>query len=232
VHETDTVHRLHHLPDPAPAGFTDARGDHAQFPLSGVRTVRVLHPTAAAVVLGSSQSESVVDPEAASRLGLAVARRRSGGGAVLVVPGEQVWIDLLIPRGDPLWHDDIVKAAEWVGHAWVDALALLGIDNCEVHTGRLVSTPWSDRVCFAGLGPGEVTVGGAKVMGLSQRRGRSWIRIQSAVHLSWHPAVLVEALQLTPQQRVECLSALGDRVVAVDSSDRTVVDSILSSLPV
>jgi len=87
-------------------------------------------------------------------------------------------------------------------------------------------------VCFAGLGPGEVTVGGAKVMGLSQRRGRSWIRIQSAVHLAWHPGVLVEALQLTPRQRVECLSALGDRVVAVDSSDRTVVDSILSSLPV
>jgi len=219
VHEAGTVDHLHHLPDPDD-------GSHV-----ATRTARVLHPTEPAIVLGSSQRESVVDVASASRLGLAVARRRSGGGAVLVVPGEQVWVDLLIPKGDPLWHDDIVKAAAWVGRSWADALANLGIDSCEVHAGRLVSTDWSDLVCFAGLGPGEVTISGAKVMGLSQRRGRRWIRIQSAVHLAWRPEVLLEALALDRGQREMCLSALSDRVFTVESSGPTVVGSILSSLP-
>jgi len=219
VHEAGAVDHLHHLPDPE-AGSGMA-----------MRTARVLHPTSAAIVLGSSQRGSVVDAVSSSRLGLAVARRRSGGGAVLVVPGEQVWIDLLIPRGDPLWNDDIVKAAAWVGQSWAAALVNLGFDNCQIHAGRLVSTDWSDLVCFAGLGPGEVTIGGAKVMGLSQRRGRNWIRIQSAVHLAWRPEVLLEALALDRRQREMCLSALTDRVIAIESSGPSVVDSILSSLP-
>jgi len=219
VHEAGTVHHLHHLPDPDDGSHT------------AMRTARVLHPTEPAIVLGSSQRESVVDAASASRLGLEVVRRRSGGGAVLVVPGEQVWVDLLIPKGDPLWLDDIVKAAAWVGRTWADALANLGFDRCEVHAGRLVSTDWSSLVCFAGLGPGEVTIGGAKVMGLSQRRGRDWIRIQSAVHLAWHPEVLLEALSLDAGQREMCLSALGDRVLAVESTGPSVVASILSSLP-
>ena len=219
VHESGSVDQLHNLPDPD-AGSAVA-----------VRTARIMHPTSAAIVLGSSQKEAVVDAVLASELGLSVVRRRSGGGAVLIVPGEQVWVDLLVPRGDPLWHDDIVKAAAWVGRCWADALASLGVDGGEIHAGRLVSTEWSDLVCFAGLGPGEVTVGGAKVMGLSQRRTRDWIKIQSSVHLAWRPEMLLGALALDPRRRNMCLTAIRDRVRAVEASGSSVVDSVLSSLP-
>ena len=219
VHESGSVDHLHHLPDPDSGSAV------------AVRTARIMHPTSAAIVLGSSQKEAVVDVEVASQLELRVARRRSGGGAVLVVPGEQVWVDLLVPRGDPLWHDDIVKAAEWVGRCWADALASLGVDGCEIHSGRLVSTEWSGLVCFAGLGPGEVTAGGAKVMGLSQRRTRDWIKIQSSVHLAWRPEVLLGALALDPRRRNMCLTTLRDRVMVVEASSSSVVDSVLSSLP-
>ncbi len=215
VHQTGSVEDLHHLPDPE----------------SLSRTVRVLEPTRPAIVLGSSQSESIVDHPAAASHGFDIVRRRSGGGAVLVIPGEQVWLDLLIPAADPLWNDDIVKAAGWVGAAWAEALSTVGVDGAAVHSGRLVTTRWSSLVCFAGLGPGEVTVGGMKVMGLSQRRGRHWTRIQSAVHLRWRPDALLGCLDMSPERRSECLADVIDSVVCVDASPHSLTGALLASLP-
>ena len=108
----------------------------------------------------------------------------TGGGAVLVAPGAQVWLDVWVPRGHPLWDDDVIGAAAWLGHAWVGALTGLGAGPLGVHRGPLAPTAWSDRICFAGFGPGEVFVAdrrgdggpppspGAKVVGLAQRRTR------------------------------------------------------------
>jgi len=215
VHKAGSVGDLHHLPDPD----------------SPSRTVRVLEPTRPAIVLGSSQSESVVDRPAAARHGFDVVRRRSGGGAVLVVPGEQVWLDFLVPAADPLWNDDIVKAAGWVGAAWAQALSAVGVAGAAVHSGRLVTTRWSGLVCFAGLGPGEVTVGGMKAMGLSQRRGRHWTRIQSAVHLRWRPDALLGSLDMSPARRSECLAEVIDSVVCVNASPHSLTGALLASLP-
>ena len=39
-----------------------------------------------------------------------VVRRRSGGGAVLVGAGEQVWVEVWIPRDDALWDDDVIRS--------------------------------------------------------------------------------------------------------------------------
>ena len=63
------------------------------------RRVAVCRPTGPAVVLGSTQSPDVVDADAAAVGGVAVVRRRSGGGAVLVTPEDPVWIDLWVPDG-------------------------------------------------------------------------------------------------------------------------------------
>lgn len=143
--------------------------------------VWVCVPTDAAVVLGSTQADEVVDRTAAAAEGMAVVRRRSGGGAVLV-DGASVWIDLVVPAGDPNWHDDIARAAAWAGTCWRDALAALwpalaGV--MRVHTGPMVHTPWSRLVCFDGTGPGEVMVGERKLVGLSQRRTRHAARFQA-----------------------------------------------------
>ncbi len=122
----------------------------------GGRIVRVLHAERPAVVLGAAQPGSDVDAGRAARLGVDIARRRSGGGAVLVGPGESLWVDVAIPRGDPLWSDDVGTAMAWIGEAWVSALDAVGAGPAERWAGRLVSSPWSDKVCFAGVGPGEV----------------------------------------------------------------------------
>jgi lipoate---protein ligase len=127
---------------------------------------------------------------------VAVVRRRSGGGAVLVEPGRVAWVDVAIPRDDPLWDDDVGVAFHWLGDAWAAAVAALGVEGAEVHRGGLVRTPLSDLVCFAGLGPGEVTVDGAKLVGMAQRRTRAGALFQCAVPLAWDAERLARILGL------------------------------------
>jgi lipoate---protein ligase len=113
---------------------------------------------------------------------------------VLLVPGEVLWVDVVVPAGDPLWRDDIGVATHWLGDAWAAALASSGVTGASVHRGPLVRAPWSDVLCFAGLGPGEVTIDGRKVVGISQRRTRHFARFQCAALLVWDPAALVALL--------------------------------------
>jgi len=150
----------------------------------------VLEVDRPALVLGSTQPEEIVDRAAASRLGVEIARRRSGGGAVLLQPGGTVWVDVEVPRGDPLWDDDVGRAAWWLGDLWARALAAVGVRDAVVHRGALERRPGSDLVCFAGLGAGEVTVGGAKAVGISQRRTRAGARFQCAAPRTWDAATL------------------------------------------
>lgn len=145
---------------------------------------RVLEVDGPSLVLGSSQPLDLVDSERAAAAGVAVARRRSGGGAVYLSPGRQVWVDLLVPRGDRLWDDDVIRAASWAGETWSAAVASLAGEPASVHRGRSAGGRWGRLICFAGLGPAEVTVGGRKVVGISQRRSRDWTRIQTMARIA------------------------------------------------
>ena len=165
------------------------------------RTVWIHDVSVPSLVLGSSQRPEIVDD--ATIGSFEVVRRRSGGGAVLLMPGEVVWLDVLIPNGDPLWSDDVSRASHWLGDVWVAALGY-----GEVHRGPMVRTQWSSLVCFAGLGPGEVTVDGRKLVGISQRRVRAGARFQCAVYARHDPSVLPGLLRLTSAERADCAAAL------------------------
>jgi len=184
-----------------------------------------------ALVLGSTQRADVVDSAGAERRSIDVVRRRSGGGAVLLTPDDHVWIDLLVPAGDPRWDDDVTRAAHWAGECWAGALEGLGWTPVTVHRGGLVKTEFSRLVCFAGLGPGEVSVGPRKVMGLSQRRSRSWTRIQTIAYLSWRPGDLVSLLALDPADRTGVLEALETAVSGLDCAGDDLAAAVLAALP-
>ena len=188
------------------------------------RAAFVLEVDRPAIVLGSAQPDDVVDHAAAERLGVEVARRRSGGGAVLLQPGGTVWVDVEVPRADPAWDDDIGRAAWWLGDAWAGALAAVGVDGLAVHRGALVRAPGSDLVCFAGLGPGEVTAGGAKVLGISQRRTRAGARFQCAVPRTWDGDTLAAVLPGA--------AGLAVPVHPVAADPDSVVAAFLAELPV
>jgi lipoate-protein ligase A len=196
---------------------TTAADFHARdIPDPAERTVWVCEATGPALVLGSAQPDAGVDRDACSAAGVDVVRRRSGGGAVLVVPGEVLWVDLVLPAGDPLWQDDVGRAFHWVGDAWAAALAELGVRG-EVHRGPLVRSPWSRQVCFAGLGPGEVTVGGRKVVGISQRRTRAAARFQCAALAAWDPGTVVRLLGLPSSAADDLAEAAAATGVPLDA---------------
>jgi lipoate-protein ligase A len=108
---------------------------------------------------------------------------------------------------------------------WVDALSSLGIDGAW-HDGPLVCTPWCRQICFAGLGPGEVTVDGRKVVGLAQRRTRAGALFQCAALLRWDPASMVELLSLPAEATAELAEAAGS--LGVDG--QLLEDAFISAL--
>jgi lipoate-protein ligase A len=182
------------------AGLVDSTGPGSDRPVG--RVIRVVVAEREAVVLGSAQPEADVDRVRAASSGTEVARRRSGGGAVLVGPDQVLWVDVVVPAGDPLWQVDVGRAGWWLGDCWAGAVAEVTGRQADPWRGGLVRTAWSSRVCFAGLGPGEVTVDGAKVVGVSQRRTRRGALFQSAALLRWRPADLLDVLALSERDRL------------------------------
>jgi len=196
-----------------------ARALHESWPAPtarGRRTVALCSQRGRrAVVLGSSQSIDVIDFERAASEGVDVVRRRSGGGAVLVGAGEQVWVEVWIPRHDALWDDDVVRSSWWLGETWKRALEELGAPGLLVHRRRSTGRDWSDLVCFAGIGPGEVMAGTAKVVGVAQRRTGEGARLHSMAPLSWAPEPLLALLALDPERARLAHDELGDVAIGV-----------------
>ena len=150
--------------------------------------------------------------------GVALARRRSGGSAVLVGEDRVLWVDFVIPRGDPMWDDDVGRAAWWVGELWAAA-----IGSAEVWRGRLIRTEWSPVVCFAGLGPGEVTVEGRKVVGVCQRRTAKGALFQTAALLDWRPEEYAALVADRPAE----VASLSAAATGLGASTRSRLESAL-----
>lgn len=151
--------------------------------------------TAPALVLGSTQHATDIDEEAISASGWEICRRRSGGGLVVLEPGNAVWIDVFVPPSHPAWENDIGRASWWIGHLWAATFhALDPAVDATVHEGPLLRPEEGRLYCFAGLGPGEVTVDHQKVVGVSQRRTRSGARFQTVCVLGQDSASANELL--------------------------------------
>ena len=205
----------------------DAHG--RAWPDDAVPSVRLVEADVPAIVLGSTQDLAVADGDRASAAGVAVVRRRSGGGTVLVRPGDLVWVDVFVPADDPLWVADVGRATHWLGRAWTDALAAVGV-GAEWHGGPLLSSPWSTLVCFAGLGPGEVRVGGAKVVGISQRRTRAGALLQCAALLRWDAGDLLDLLALDDARRASGRRELARVAAGLDVSGQDLIGSFVAQV--
>jgi lipoate-protein ligase A len=206
----------------------DGIGEQAAARPVGERRVVVYEVSRPVLVLGSSQRDEAVDWDRVEQRGAEVVRRRSGGSAVLVEPGAAVWVDVTIPPGDPRWVNDVGRAFHWLGDAWVEVLAAAGVE-CEWYDGPMRKAPWSDRVCFAGLGPGEVTVGGRKVVGMSQRRTREGVLFQCCAALRWEPERLLDLLALSDGERARGAAELAD-VAAGIGAGTDVVGGLVDAL--
>lgn len=199
--------------------------------LAAERAVWDVRISQKAMVLGSRQNESLLNGELCSRDGIEVVRRRSGGGIVFLAPGEHVWLDVVVPRGDVLWSDDVARASWWLGDVWVQTLRSFGMNDVSVHRETLSSDAWGDVLCFAGVGPGEVVRRNdeslSKLVGISQRRTRDYARFQCTIYTRWNPHDVEQYVVNTPGN----LSDIAHRVAAVQASQHAIVDTFVSHLP-
>jgi len=205
--------------------------------LPAERSVWNVDITTPAIVLGSRQTEAELDLDACINGSVEIVRRRSGGGMVFLSPGKQLWLDVVIPKDDHLWIDDVGRAAWWLGDVWLAAIESLAASrkiNAYVHRQDLVRGKYGDRVCFSGAGPGEVMTlddagNPAKIVGISQRRTRDLARFQCTMYLQWEPALSQQFGQLLSDPdaaRVEMQSNLEHSVMPLSkvSSGSTASD--------
>ena len=121
----------------------------------------------------SAQSPELLDREACERAGLAIVRRRSGGGAVLVAVGRD-GVDRRRPPTRQCAPDDVrgsmVVGGRVLGSRALDMSRVTPPCTSGAHA---VCTAWSgSRVLRRRSGRARCSVGDRKLVGLSQRRTR------------------------------------------------------------
>jgi len=185
-------------------------------------TIWLMDPIDTALVLGSRQRDLVISPDELAARGLSLVHRRSGGGAVLIDASTR-WVDVLVPAAGPAWGGDLTEAFRVVGKHWQRAFSSHGIET-RVWNDRPTSGDFSEAVCFAGMGWGELALvdspgvatsaprglgaaalsGTTKVLGLSQRRTRWGTRLQCLIvnrdHTQDVAAILGRPEARTPQR--------------------------------
>jgi lipoate-protein ligase A len=179
-----------------------------------VATVFVAQVARATLVLGGNQSADVVDLSLDPTMKL---HRRRGGGGLVLLRREDLWIDWWIPRDDLRWSHDVRVSSIQAGTWWAEALRTRTRDDVHVHEGALEGDDKFRVVCFAGRGPGEVFVDQRKTVGLTQWRVREGVFVSTVLHAGPTTDVL-EYLREVPNGLDEALDhqtlaslMLGDR---------------------
>jgi lipoate-protein ligase A len=210
--------------------------DYSSIRRSDVATMYVARTERPTLVLGGSQASEVLDHDKITRT--PVRRRRGGGGLVLLRP-EDLWVDWWIPRHDERWNYDVHVSSLRVGQWWADVLSdhLQGV---RLHDGPLEGEDAYRVVCFAGRGPGEVFVDDRKAVGVTQWRVREGVFVSTVLHaeptsdvldyLSVIPPGLADALDhhaLSTLELVDAASVLAQLRAASAPTHR--VDVIINS---
>jgi len=105
------------------------------------------------------------------------------------------------------------------------------VGTYRVYEGSFRRDDLSRKVCFAGLGPGEVTAGTAKVVGISQRRDRFGVAFHCLAYLEPVASQIVDLLDLDTATRAEARQALDRGVATIARPLAEIEASLLRHLP-
>lgn len=180
------------------------------------------------LVLGFSQKETILYPQALAEEPVPIYHRRAGGTAVLVGP-HLLSLDVALPADHPLVLTDLVESYRWLGETWVQALRLLNVESRvvppgEAHEQRVLAKLEEARAreavlrraCYASNSSYEVVVGQRKVVGLDMIRRRNGSLLQAGVLLHWENEKLVRLLGQTLEERALLRAELPRRAVGLN----------------
>ena len=131
---------------------------------------------------------------------------------------DDCWVELWLPATSEVERGDVRSTAYRVGAWWTAALGELGLDVA-MHVGSVRDAAQGSVACFAGLGPGELTVDGRKLVGLSQWRARQGALVSSVISAG-SPADLSAYLapDALPTPRLASSTCLDDVLPGLGSS--------------
>jgi lipoate-protein ligase A len=148
---------------------------------AGAAVLRLYRWDAPTLSLGRNEpARDRIDRDRAAGLGVAVVRRPTGGRAVLH------WRELTYAVALPAAALPPRAAYGWINARLADALASLGVPAKIAGAGGPAPRPDSGP-CFQGAAPGEVEVGGRKLVGSAQVR----VRGTSGDVLLQHGSILI-----------------------------------------
>ncbi len=185
------------------------------------RVLLLCRPTSRSVVLGAAQKADLFEASVLSSQGFELAKRSSGGGAVIVEPKGQLWAHLFIRPDDRLWENDVLVAFDWIGELSVAFFEFLGLNDVSVSRTKGQSAGLSRLICFAGVGLSEATWRGKKISGVSQRRRRNYASFQFQLLLGDNQSQLVDLLDLSGS--LECAVTPPLNVSGVNEMDQATI---------
>jgi lipoate-protein ligase A len=186
-------------------------------------TIRLYAWSVPAVSLGRHQPDP--DPAAAARLaarGVEWVRRPTGGRAVWHgPPDEELTYSVIAPLDDPALAGGLHAAYRRIHEGLAAGLARLGVAAALAPRGGRAALRPSVRVaCFAATVPYEITVGGRKLVGSAQRRGRAALLQHGSIPLAGDQRALRETWpgSLADDAATTLAAAAGRRVDAAEAA--------------
>ena len=148
------------------------------------------------LTLGKHQGLNAVDLDFCRREGIDVARRPTGGRALL--HHLELTYSLVAPLGTPPLPTALQEAYRLICSALVNACCELGID-AKLTGGEVnlrLPNPTSTVPCFEAPAEGEVVVGGRKIIGSAMRAHAGCILQHGAILLDWDGRLQAGAMGL------------------------------------
>ncbi len=188
------------------------------------------------LTLGKHQGTDVADLEFCRSAGVDVARRPTGGRALL--HHLELTYAVVAPLGTGPLPSRLQEAYRLICSGLVDACLELGI-AAELTGGEVnlrLPDPTSAVPCFEAPAEGEVVVAGRKLIGSAMRAHAGCILQHGAVLLDWDGRLQAGAMGLdddsTLRRHVTTFAAELGRSVTRDDIEATIIDSLADQLGV
>lgn len=169
--------------------------------------IRVYGWVPPALSLGCHQVLDAVDHDLARKLGIEVVRRPTGGGAIL--HDDELTYCWAVPKR--AFADPSVEAVlSWSAGVLRQFYHRLGLEARPAHEERPApALGQRTTVCYAGLERWDLTVGGQKIGGNAQRRGRRAILQHGSIPLTLDWERVLALTRSPPSEPPACLRSLG-----------------------